>query len=136
MNFCKCKYLQILSSLYILIILSKKKFSTELYFNDFCVNLLPLYIAITSSLTISSYRLDSIQSRGQKRNIQRKGFEKKSFVNSQILSITTETDLGVLDPPLNLILRHIQYVRYQKRFLQLYNKISYIQCYSIMDCIK
>lgn len=136
MNFCKCKYLQILSSLYILIILSKKKFSTELYFNDFCVNLLPFYIAITSSLTISSYRLDSIQSRGQKRNIQRKGFEKKSFVNSQILSITTETDLGVLDPPLNLILRHIQYVRYQKRFLQLYNKISYIHCYSIMDCIK
>nr|XP_022287642.1 uncharacterized protein LOC111100229 isoform X1 [Crassostrea virginica]XP_022287725.1 uncharacterized protein LOC111100229 isoform X1 [Crassostrea virginica] len=36
--------------------------------------------------------------------------KKKMFVNSQVLSLTTQTDLGLLSPPLNLTFRHIQKV--------------------------
>lgn len=39
---------------------------------------------------------------------------KKEFVNSPILSLTTQNDLGVLMPPLNLTFGHIKKVRYQK----------------------
>lgn len=37
--------------------------------------------------------------------------KRKTLVNSQIVSLTTQTDLGVLDPPLNLMFGHK--VRYQ-----------------------
>lgn len=37
--------------------------------------------------------------------------KRKTLVNSQILSLTTQTDLGALDPPLNLMFGHK--VRYQ-----------------------
>lgn len=40
-------------------------------------------------------------------------FQEEEFVNSQILSLTTQSDLGVLVPPLNLTFRHIQNVRFQ-----------------------
>lgn len=42
--------------------------------------------------------------------------KKKTFVNSQILSLTTQNDLGVLVPPLTLTFGHITNVRYQKFF--------------------
>lgn len=42
--------------------------------------------------------------------------KKKTFVNSQILSLTTHNDLGELVPPLTLTFGHITNVRYQKLF--------------------
>lgn len=42
--------------------------------------------------------------------------KKKTFVNSQILSLTTQNDLGVLVPPLTLTFGHTTNVRYQKFF--------------------
>jgi hypothetical protein len=32
--------------------------------------------------------------------------EKREYVNSEILSLTTQTDLGELSPPLNLMFHH------------------------------
>ncbi|XP_078332604.1 uncharacterized protein LOC111126761 isoform X2 [Crassostrea virginica] len=34
--------------------------------------------------------------------------KKKAFVNSQVLSLTTQTNIGALSPPLNLAFQHIQ----------------------------
>lgn len=42
--------------------------------------------------------------------------KKKEFVNSPILSLTTQNDLGVLKPPLNLTFGHLKNVRYQNYF--------------------
>lgn len=42
--------------------------------------------------------------------------KKKTFLNSQILSLTTQNDLGVLVPPLTLTFGHTTNVRYQKFF--------------------
>lgn len=42
--------------------------------------------------------------------------KKKEFVNSPILSLTTQNDLGVLKPPLNLTFGHLKNVRYQNSF--------------------
>lgn len=36
---------------------------------------------------------------------------KEEFVNSPILSLTTQNDLGVLIPPLNLTFGHVNIVR-------------------------
>ena len=36
--------------------------------------------------------------------------KKKAFVNSQVLSLTTQTNIGALSPPLNLAFKHIQSV--------------------------
>lgn len=38
---------------------------------------------------------------------------KKAFVNSPILSLTTQTNLGELTPSLNLAFQHINSVRYR-----------------------
>eukprot|EP00105_Crassostrea_gigas_P044287 XP_019928435.1 PREDICTED: latrophilin Cirl isoform X2 [Crassostrea gigas] len=46
--------------------------------------------------------------RDQKGEKQEDTFKEEEFVNSQILSLTTQSDLGVLVPPLNLTFRHIQ----------------------------
>lgn len=40
--------------------------------------------------------------------------KQRSFVNSPILSLTTQKDLGVLNPPLNLTFGHTVKVRCQK----------------------
>lgn len=42
--------------------------------------------------------------------------KKKEFVNSPILSLTTQNDLGVLMPPLNLTFGHIKNVRCQNYY--------------------
>jgi hypothetical protein len=36
--------------------------------------------------------------------------EKREYVNSEILSLTTQTDLGELSPPLNLTFHHTKKV--------------------------
>lgn len=47
---------------------------------------------------------------------KQKEISKKTFVNSPILSLTTQTNLGELTPPLNLTFQHINSVRYLKKF--------------------
>lgn len=39
--------------------------------------------------------------------------KQRTHVNSPILSLTTQTDIGVLDPPLNLMFGHTVKVKYK-----------------------
>lgn len=52
--------------------------------------------------------IDFKSSRGQ---IRRDLDQTTEFVNSPILSLTTQNDLGVLIPPLNLTFGHVNIVR-------------------------
>ncbi|XP_065928644.1 adhesion G-protein coupled receptor D1-like isoform X3 [Magallana gigas] len=52
--------------------------------------------------------MTSDSKRDQNGEKQEDTFREEEFVNSQILSLTTQSDLGVLVPPLNLTFRHIQ----------------------------
>lgn len=67
-------------------------------------------IKISISLKAETF---SITTRDQKGEKQEDTFKEEEFVNSEILSLTTQSDLGVLVPPLNLTFRHIQNVRFQ-----------------------
>lgn len=61
--------------------------------------------------------------------------KKKTFVNSQILSLTTQNDLGELVPPLTLTFGHITNVRYQKLFStsDVWHMLSLCLSYSSID---
>lgn len=53
---------------------------------------------------------------------------KKTFVNSPILSLTTQINLGELTPPLNLTFQHINSVRYLKCSPSFSKKIKHNNC--------
>lgn len=55
--------------------------------------------------------IDFKSSRGQIRRDLDQTTTKEEFVNSPILSLTTQNDLGVLIPPLNLTFGHVNIVR-------------------------
>lgn len=55
--------------------------------------------------------IDFKSSMGQIRRDLDQTTTKEEFVNSPILSLTTQNDLGVLIPPLNLTFGHVNIVR-------------------------
>lgn len=59
---------------------------------------------------------------------KQKEISKKTFVNSPILSLTTQTNLGELTPPLNLTFQHINSVRYLKFSPSFSKKIKHNKC--------
>ena len=52
--------------------------------------------------------------------------QKKAFVNSRVLSLTTQANIGSLNPPLKLTFQNVQTVRYQHRDNDMCNIVTFI----------
>lgn len=50
------------------------------------------------------------------------------YVNSAVLSLTTQADFGELDPPLNLTFKHVNQVRIHYLSNQLQKQFMFIIC--------
>ncbi|XP_078333514.1 uncharacterized protein LOC111100876 isoform X4 [Crassostrea virginica] len=49
-----------------------------------------------------------LPSESDQSDLKERTLAKKAYINSQVLSLTTESDLGMLNPPLNLTFQHTQ----------------------------
>lgn len=52
--------------------------------------------------------------------------KEKEYVNSPVVSLITENDLGILVPPLNLTFGHTKYVRWHIFFQHVMYNVSFI----------
>ncbi|XP_048731395.2 adhesion G protein-coupled receptor L3-like [Ostrea edulis] len=66
------------------------------------------YVAVIYKTISDIYPKDSKSERSVNSNEVEEAPEKEEYVNSEILSLTTQTNLGTLSPPLNLTFNHIR----------------------------